>query len=90
MQNIEDRLDRLKKELENIKKRNQRVEGDKAWEVSTFRKLLITIITYIIASLVLYMIDVKNFYLGALVPTVGYLLSTLTIPIIKKWWLRRK
>jgi len=90
MKNLEDRINELEKELTEIKKRNKRVEGDKAWETSTFRKILVTLITYLIAALVMYMIEVDDFYLGALIPTIGYLLSTLTIPFVIKWWLKRK
>jgi hypothetical protein len=56
-------------ELESLRERNLRVEADKAWETSTFRKLLIATITYIVASVVLYVIGVQNFYFGAIVPT---------------------
>ena len=34
-----------------IEKRNKRVEGDKAWETSTLRKILIIVLTYIFAVL---------------------------------------
>ncbi len=77
--NIED-------EIVAIKARNLRVEADKAWETSRIRIALITVITYIIAALVLYFIGVSNFFLSALIPTIGYLLSTQSLPFIKRWW----
>lgn len=76
----------LVKELELIKSRNERVEMDKAWEVSWTRRLLIAVITYIVASVWLWVIDETNIFLKAVVPTVGYLLSTFSIPYIKKLW----
>ncbi len=79
----------FEKELEAIQERNARVEADKAWETSLFRKLLVSAITYIVASLALYVIGVSDFYLGAIIPTLGFLLSTLTIPAIKRWWIRK-
>ena len=81
-------MDDLSKEIQNIKERNFRVEADKAWETSLFRKILISVITYIVASLVLYVIGVPDFYLGAIIPTLGFFLSTLTIPAVKRWWIR--
>jgi biotin transporter BioY len=75
-------------ELESLRERNLRVEADKAWETSTFRKLLIATITYIVASVVLYVIGVQNFYFGAIVPTLGFFLSTLTLPFIKQRWIK--
>ncbi len=79
-------LENLEKEIESIKEWNIRVEADKAWETSVFRIASIMVITYIIASAVLYFIGADNFLLGALVPTVGYFLSTQSLPFIKKWW----
>ncbi|MDA1169328.1 MAG: hypothetical protein O3A36_03250 [bacterium] len=77
----------LIKELQLIKGRNERVEMDKAWEVSWTRKLLIAVITYIVASVWLWVINETSIFLKAVVPTVGYLLSTISIPYIKKLWL---
>lgn len=82
-------MENLEEEVARIKERNLRVEADKAWETSLFRKLLISAITYIVAALALYSIGVEDFYLGAIIPTLGFLLSTLSLPAIKKWWLKR-
>lgn len=79
----------LEKELELIKERNTRVEADKAWETSLSRKILILVTTYIVASLALYAIGVEDFYLGAIVPTLGFFLSTLSFPVAKRWWIAR-
>lgn len=76
------------KEIELIKDRNVRVESDKAWETSWTRKLLIAIITYIIASIWLWTINEGSVFLKAVVPTVGYLLSTISIPYIKRLWIK--
>ncbi len=66
------------------------MEADKAWEVSLFRKLIIAIMTYVIVVIFLYLIDAPNYWLNALVPTAGFLLSTLSIPFIKRWWIKNK
>ena len=78
----------IEKRLEQIEARNQKVECDKAWETSHVRKLSIMLITYICAGLFLYSIDSPNFYIAALVPVIGYYLSTLSLPILKNIWLR--
>ena len=80
----------LEKRIEEIEKRNKRVEGDKAWETSTLRKILILILTYLIAILYLKIADTTNPYLGAVVPCVGFYLSTLGLGFIKKAWLKNK
>ena len=80
----------IEQEINLIKERNKRVEKDKAWEVSTFRIVFISIITYITTAIVFYIIGVKNYLLSALIPTVGYYLSTQSLPLIKKWWVNQK
>jgi hypothetical protein len=78
----------LAEEVKAIKERNRRVEADKAWERSAFRIFSITVITYIIASVVMYTIGISNYLLSALIPTIGYFLSTQSLPIIKRWWIK--
>ena len=78
----------IEKEIILIKERNLKVEADKAWETSFFRIVLISIVTYVIASFVMYFIGVKNFLLNALIPTIGYLLSAQSLPLIKHWWIK--
>ena len=87
---MEDNIKEFKKRINDIENRNKRVEGDKAWETSTLRKVLILILTYIFAVLYLKIADTTNPFLGAVVPCVGFFLSTQTLNIIKKKWLNRR
>lgn len=80
----------LEKRISDIEKRNKRVEGDKAWETSTLRKILIIVLTYIFAVLYLKIADTTNPFFGAVVPCVGFFLSTQTLNIIKKKWLSKR
>lgn len=82
-------MESLQEGIVKILERNQRVEADKAWETSWFRRLTITILTYIIALWWMWSIKVPDWYLAAFIPTGGYFLSTLTLPVIKRWWLKR-
>ncbi len=75
-------------EIEKIKKRNVRVETDKAWETSRTRRALIAVATYSGISLFLLHINAADPFVIALIPTIGYVLSTLTMPLFKKWWLK--
>ena len=75
--------------LEQILKRNARVESDKAWETSKTRRICIAIITYMVAVYFMYRIGVPDPLLNALVPTGGYVLSTLSLPFIKRRWLKK-
>ena len=79
----------LQKEIESIKQRNKRVEADKAWEISWTRKILIAVLTYIVIVLFFLVADLPKPFLNPLVPTAGFILSTLTLSHFKKVWLRR-
>ena len=79
----------LEKRVSDIEERNKRVEADKAWETSWIRKLLIIILTYVFAVLYLKIADTTNPFLGAVVPCVGFYLSTLGLNVIKKIWLKK-
>ena len=85
---MEERIQKLEKEIEIIKARNQKVEADKAWETSYFRILLIAGIIYVIAVKVMYFIGSPNYFLDALVPPIGYFISVQSLPFIKKWWIK--
>jgi len=81
-------MDNIEKKLAKIEERNARVEGDKAWETSWARRIFIGIVTYVVAGIWLVLITETGPWLKALVPAGGYILSTLTIPFLKRWWLR--
>ena len=79
----------LEQEIQTIKDRNARVEAEKAWETSGFRIGSIAIVTYFIAAIVLRLIGATNFLLGAFVPAIGYVLSTQSLPALRKWWIKK-
>ena len=87
---MDNNIKEFEKRIKDIENRNKRVEGDKAWETSNLRKILIIILTYIFAVLYLKIADTTNPFLGAVVPCVGFFLSTQTLNIIKKKWLSRR
>lgn len=80
-------MEELKKELEEIKQRNKRVELDKKWETSITRKVCICILTYIVVLIYSNMVNKSNnIFLSSLVPVIGFFLSTLSLRIIRKIW----
>ena len=76
----------ITEQLASIQERNRRVELDKAWEISWTRRLFIMVATYIVAGVWLMVIRDSYPWLKAFVPTGGYLLSTLSLPVVKRWW----
>jgi len=82
-------LQSLQKEINEIKKRNRLVEINKAWETSLTRRLLLIMFTYLSIGLYMQAISVKDPWLNAVVPSIGFLLSTLTLPFFKSLWLNK-
>lgn len=80
----------LEKRIKKIEERNKKVEEDKAWETCSVRKILIIIMTYIFAVLYLTIADTTNPYFGAVVPCVGFYLSTWSLKLIKKYWVKKR
>ena len=87
---MDNRIEELEKEVQSLKARNIRVETDKAWETSGFRIGTICVITYLTAGAVLFLFGVIDFYVGALIPVIGFFLSTLSLSEVKKWWIRKR
>ena len=79
--------EQIEAEFENIRQRNKRVEADKAWETSAVRRIFIAAVTYIVASVWLFVIKDSLPFFKALIPTAGYILSTLSLSFIKNWWI---
>ncbi len=82
--------DNLQERVSVIEERNARVAADKAWETSWVRRGLIAGVTYICAVILLNGMGNENAAMNALVPVVGYLLSTFSLPPIKKIWMQRR
>jgi len=80
---------KLKKEIESIKERNARVEADKAWETSWARRIMVAVLTYIVVLLFFLVANLPNPFVNSLVPTLGFLISTLTIDFAKKEWIKK-
>ena len=75
-------------QIQAILARNARVEQEKAWETSLTRRGFIAMITYLTATLFLWLMGNPLFYLNSLVPAAGYVLSTLSLPWVKKFWMK--
>jgi len=82
-------IEELKSEIEEIRKRNKRVEADKAWETSKARKLTVALLTYLVIVLFFFSAKLPSPFINAIVPTLGFILSTLSIPILKKIWIKK-
>lgn len=82
-QSIEDRL-------AQIEERNKRVESDKAWETSWTRRVSVMALTYLVVVAYLHFVIHISPWVNALVPVIGFALSTLTISLLKDLWLSKR
>ncbi len=78
----------LEKRVKLIEERNKKVETDKAWETSWTRRLLIVGFTYVFIGLVLSSMKVDRPWINAIIPAIGFLLSTLSLPFLKSYWVK--
>lgn len=77
----------LEQRIAKIEKRNKRVETDKAWETSWTRRICIMVLTYLVVVAYSYIIrECDNILLSSLVPVLGFLLSTLSVKVVRRLW----
>jgi hypothetical protein len=80
-------IKQLEERIKKLEARNKGVETNKAWETSYTRRILIIIFTYLAIALYLKFVVGINPWINAIVPSAGFLLSTLTLPWFKKKWI---
>jgi len=80
----------IKKEVQQIKERNKKVEADKAWEISLTRKIIIVILTYLVIVIFFFIAELPKPWINAIVPSLAFVLSTLSLPLFKKIWFKFK
>lgn len=78
----------LESRVRQIELRNQHVEKEKQWETSLVRKVSIAVVTYFTLAAYFAFVLKVNPWINAIVPTVGFLLSTLSLSAIKNIWLK--
>jgi len=84
------KLKEINLEINKIKERNKKVELDKAWETSITRKIIIAILTYIVITIFFYFAGLPKPLINSIVPSIAFILSTLSLPLFKKIWINNK
>ncbi len=79
----------IEERLELIEERNRRVEGDKAWEISRTRLFLLAFFIYLVTGFYLWITEVSEPWINASGAAVGFVIGTLTMPFLKRIWIRR-
>jgi F0F1-type ATP synthase assembly protein I len=78
----------IEKEIEKIKERNAKVEADKAWELSNTRRIVIGASIYVLAAIIFFAIRAPDPFINALIPAIGFVLSTATFSIFRDFWVK--
>lgn len=89
MKDLELEVQKLRKEIDEIHARNRRVEADKAWELSYVRTGFIGFATFLMVFVFLLLIGDGRPLLNGILATLGYLLSSQTYGILKKFWIKK-
>lgn len=79
-------IQKLKNDIQEIKRRNRLVEKNKAWETSYTRRILLITFTYLAIALYLNVIKVERPWINAIVPAIAFMLSTLSLPFFRQLW----
>jgi len=80
----------VNQEIKKIKERNERVELDKSWETSRERVFAVAVLTYFVIVVFFYFAELPKPFVNSIVPALAFLLSTLTLPFLKKYWIKKR
>ena len=78
----------IEQRIEALEARNKRVELDKAWETSGTRRAAIIVVTYAVVLGFLIIIKNDQPFINAIVPSLGFFLSTRVVSWLKKYWIK--
>jgi hypothetical protein len=81
-------MNKIQKRLQAIEQRNYKVEQNKAWETSWTRRIVIAVLTYVTIVLFFFVAQLPHPFINSLVPTTGFVLSTLSLPFFRKLWMQ--
>jgi len=86
--NISERLKLVEKEIEALKQRNFEKDRGKEFESSYTRVIFIMVVTYWTLFGYMAIIKTNQPFLDAIVPTVGFNISTWSLPHVKVCWIK--
>jgi hypothetical protein len=87
---LEKQLATLEQRVMSLEVRNQRVEAAKRWETSRIRYTLIALLTYAVMILIFVSLKSERPLADAIVPTMGFVLSTASLRFMERWMITVK
>jgi len=79
-------IEKIKKDLEEIHKRDKLAETDHAWEQSYTRRMIALAFTYLLVVVFMQAADLPDPWKNAFVPTLAYVITNQTLPLFKNLW----
>ncbi|KKP86272.1 MAG: hypothetical protein UR87_C0024G0016 [candidate division CPR3 bacterium GW2011_GWE2_35_7] len=70
-------------DLSNLEKRIIKIEQR---NVSFLRRILLIIFTYFSVAIYFHFINIEKPWINAIVPALGFFISTLTLPVFRRIW----
>ena len=83
-------MNNIEEKIQALENRNKRVELDKEWETSWARKLIVAVLTYFVIVIFFYFAQLPKPFLNSIVPTLAFIISTLSLPFFKKIWMLKR
>ena len=88
---VEQRLDYLQSEVTALHQRNFEKDRGKEFEGSYARVIFLMVVTYLTLYCYMQWVLKTDFpYLDAIVPTVGFNISTWSLPFVKEYWIQAR
>ena len=87
---ISERLTHLQKEIDELHQRNYEKDRGKEFESSYTRVIFLMFVTYWTLFGYMALIGTSRPFLDAIVPTVGFNISTWSLPHVKELWIQAR
>jgi hypothetical protein len=84
------RLAHIEKEIDALQQRNFEKDRGKDFETSYTRVFFLMFVTYWTLFAYMYIIGTNQPFLDAIVPTLGFNISTWSLPLVKEWWIQAR
>lgn len=88
LKSLDERVSHLEETVERIRLSGKYSNLQKNWENSRIRVITVAVSMYVLTLTFMLILQVQNPIVSALLPTVGYMLSTNSIPLVRRIWVR--
>ncbi len=84
---MEQELFSLKKELDTLHDDIRTLKIQQDWNTSVLKHGLVIFMNYLIMLILMYILNIESPFISALLPTLGYAITSISLNSIKKYWI---